>query len=451
MAIEKRGNSWRIGVKKKDSSGKFVWFRRTVPVPPSLSDEEARIYCKGLLEDFKREVEAGAILDPAMDYTVRDFFSVWDAKHLQINVEPTTRFNYKYLMQSRVFPSLGEHKLRSLTPAVLASWVAEISLSPRRTTRLPEDQLKEKRRPSAIARMASDEKLNKPLSKRTVQHYYDVLDDMLDKAVQWGCLESNPLKKVDRPKPKKSRAKSLSEEQALFVLDRLADEEPSFRFAVLLAITCSLRLGETCELKLSDVDFSSGTISVTRALKYTPDTGPYVSGPKTESSIRDIRIPDTLVQLLKEEKISQDVAAAIVSPDVWHNDGYIVHAWNGKQVAHDTPSKQWRKFADRIGLAGITYHMLRHTCASILLANNIDIVAVACRLGHSDPSTTLRIYSHMLQRRDSDAADVFDKLATGQLIQEARKEEKPVEASKRLEDLDADLKRIGLKLDDFLD
>ena len=58
----------------------------------------------------------------------------------------------------------------------------------------------------------------------------------------------------------------------------------------------------------------------------------------------------------------------------------------------------------------MTFHHLRHTHATLLLANNIDVVAVAYRMGHSDPAVTLRVYAHALARRDVDAAHTFDRL-----------------------------------------
>ena len=63
---------------------------------------------------------------------------------------------------------------------------------------------------------------------------------------------------------------------------------------------------------------------------------------------------------------------------------------------HDTPSKWFRRFADAHGFQGVRFHDLRHTHATILLANNIGVVAVAHRMGHDDPSVTLRTYAHAL-------------------------------------------------------
>ncbi len=72
-------------------------------------------------------------------------------------------------------------------------------------------------------------------------------------------------------------------------------------------------------------------------------------------------------------------------PGGWQGEGLIVHGWVGRQLNKDTPSKWFRRFADAHGFEGIRFHDLRHTHATILLANNIDDVAVSSRMGHSAP------------------------------------------------------------------
>lgn len=97
----------------------------------------------------------------------------------------------------------------------------------------------------------------------------------------------------------------------------------------------------------------------------------------------------------------------------------IAYPWNGAQLHHDTPSKWFRRFADAHGFEGVRFHDLRHTHATILLANNIDAVAVATRMGHADASVTLRIYAHALRRRDEDAAQAAQGLLDrAQLVEE---------------------------------
>jgi integrase len=91
----------------------------------------------------------------------------------------------------------------------------------------------------------------------------------------------------------------------------------------------------------------------------------------------------------------------------WRGVGRIVCNWDGTPMHHDTPSKQFRAFADKHGFEGVRFHDLRHTHATLLFASNIDAVAVATRLGHAKADTTLRIYAHALKRRDEDSAQAM--------------------------------------------
>ncbi len=402
--IEKRGrNSWRIGI-QVPVDGEWQWVRDTIKFPPEMSEAQQRREAKKALACLTADVEAGRIKPSQGQHTVRSFSELWMNQHVGPNLSENTYKDYRHFLDARILPLIGDVPLKKLTPLVLNQWLLDVRQSPRRTTRLPDEKLKTPRRPSDAAKMTSPEKLNKPLSPRTIQHYYDTLYAMLDKAVQWEILNHNPLDKVDRPKAKKPKVNYLTEERAVELLRCLRDEpNMCYRAALLLALLCGLRLGEVGALRLDDVDWQQGTIDISRALKYTPQAGNFVGGAKTESSERLIALPPGMMAVLHETREYQKEVASWAG-DLWVGEGWIVHAWNGAHLHHDTPSKWFRRFADAHGFEGVRYHDLRHTHATVLLANNIDAVAVASRLGHADATTTLRTYAHALRRRDDDAA-----------------------------------------------
>lgn len=408
--IEKRGKgSWRIGIQVETPSG-WKWVRETIHVDPLLSDSKQRKEAEKALARLQTEVDAGEKGPPGYHYTVRTWAEVWLEKEIKPNCSPVTYANYKYLLNSRILPMLGDVGLSRLTPVMLTEWVAQLRQAPRKSTRLPDDQLAHKRSPSKQLR---DDIQGKPLSVKTLQNYYSCLDTMLDAAVRLDVLASNPMEKVTRPTGRKKKAQFLSEERALELLRCLKDEpNMCYRCAVLLALCCGLRLGEVGELKLSDVDWDRGTIDISRALKYTSINGNFVDAPKTYAGERIITLPAGMMTVLHETREYQKECQQLV-PHLWKGEGWIVHAWDGSQLHHDTPSKWFRRFADAHGFQGVTFHNLRHTHATILLANNIDVVAVAHRMGHSDPSVTLRTYAHALTRRDQDAAQTLDRLFGG--------------------------------------
>ena len=355
--IEKRGKgSWRIGIQVDTPSG-WKWVRETIHVDPLLSDSKQRKEAEKALARLQTEVDAGEKGPSGFHYTVRSWSEVWLEKEIKPNCSPVTYANYQYLLNSRILPTLGDVGLSRLTPVMLTDWVAQLRQSPRKSTRLPDDQLTHKRSPS---RQVREDGQGKPLSVKTLQNYYSCLDAMLGAAVRLEVLASNPMEKVTRPTGRKKRAQFLTEERALELLRCLKDEpNMCYRCAVLLALLCGLRLGEVGELKLSDVDWDHGTIDISRALKYTSIDGNFVDAPKTYAGERIITLPAGMMTVLHETREYQKECQQLV-PHLWRGEGWIVHGWDGRQLHHDTPSKWFRRFADAHGFQGITFHNLRH-------------------------------------------------------------------------------------------
>ncbi len=417
--IEQRSNnSWRIRV-YVNVGGKRRYVSDTLHFPASMPEAEQRQRAEETLADLEADIAAGNINTERPDVTLSQFASVY----LQDYVRPSTSANnlktVSNLISMRILPALGDVLLRQLTPIRLTRFINSLRVSPKAQQSLPPDQrVRRSADPSKLARdvaayAAEQERLAlhpDTLSARTIHHYYQTLYAMLQKAVQWDYLPTNPMDKVDAPKYRKSKMHFLTDEQAVDLLRKLAHEENlSFRCAVLLALLCGLRLGEVGALTFSDVDFTNGTISISTALKYTPETGNFIGYPKSEAGERIVDLPAGMVFLL-EETHQYHLYCQEVLGDRWRGTGRIVCDWDGTPLAHGTPSKQWSRFAESHGFPGISFHELRHTHATLLLASNIDAVAVASRLGHSDATVTLQAYAHALRRRDADSAIVMQRL-----------------------------------------
>lgn len=405
--IEKRGpNSWRVGQLVTTDDGR-KWIRRTLSFPATMPEAEQRHAAEVALARLIVDIEDGRA-KPATHLTVRQLADLWMQNHIEPNCQPPTIKTYRNFLDKRILPLIGDVSLDKITPLMMSTYLAELRNLPKETQSKPDEQLKRKRTPSDQAKMSKDK--DKTLSAKTIRHYYDTLNAMFKQAVLWELMSRNPMDGVVRPKVRKKAVKYLDDEKAVQLLRCLKDEENmSFRSAVLLALTCGLRLGEAGALNLSDVDWKEGTIDIQRARKYTPETGNYDGDTKSEAGERLITLPPAMLALLDEtRKYQADLAEKI--GDRWRGDGRIVCNWDGTAYHHDTPSKQWSIFANKNGFDGVRFHDLRHTHATLLFANNIDAVAVASRLGHSDASTTLRTYAHALRRRDVDSANAMQKL-----------------------------------------
>ena len=410
--VEKRGrNSWRIGTQVKIGSG-WQWVRIPLRMDPELSEDAQRRAAEREL----RKLEDRLAGRPAEAPTVREWSETWLTKHLSQDASPVTVSNYRYLLNSRILPQLGDLPLTDLTPARLTDWLYNLRKEPRKSTRLPDDKLKRPRRQGE--QLITDAQAAKPLSAKTAQNYLGCVKTMLAAAVRVGLLEYNPADRVQGPKRRKKKKATLPEAEVIALLQLIITEaETPLKLAVLLAMLCSLRLGEVGALKYSDIDWDAGTITVDRSLKYTPADGAFISEPKTEAGDRVITLPPSMVRILRDA-MWDDVMEAQDLPEKWKGAFWIVHSRHGARVNKDTPSKWFRRFADDHGFQGLTFHGLRHVHASMLLQHHVDLQSVSVRMGHSDPSVTLRAYADAMPARDQEAAATMDRLllATGSVV-----------------------------------
>lgn len=403
--VEKRGkNSWRIATQVKVNN-EWQWVRMTLRMDPEVpEDVQRRDACRELK---KLEDRLAGELDNVP--TLSEWSETWLTHHLDLDASPVTVANYRYLLSSRILPTLGDKLLPDLTPAILTDWLHNLRMDSRRTTRLPDDQLKRPRRSGE--KLVPKSKQKKPLSAKTAANYYGCMKTMLAAAVRVGYLDYNPMDRVQRPKIRKTKKKALPEAEVIALLKLIMTEaDPPLMLAVLLAMLCSLRLGEVCALTYFSVNWHNRTITVDRSLKYTSEDGSFIGTPKSDSGSRVITLPPAMIMILRNAMWA-DVEAEMTDPK-WagNNRRFIVHGRHGTRVNKDTPSKWFRTFADAHGFPGLTFHGLRHIHASVLLQHNVDIQSISARMGHSDPSITLRAYSDAMQARDLDAALAMDQL-----------------------------------------
>ena len=423
--VEKRGkNSWRIGTQVK-IGGEWQWVRIPLRMDPDLTEAAQRKQAERELAILEARLK-GELLDVP---TLRDWSETWLTKHLDQDASPVTVANYRYLLSSRILPQLGDKYLPDLTPAVLTDWLYNLRKDKRKTTRLPDDKLKHPRR--AGEELITDAQRAKPLSVKTALNYYGCMKTMLAAAVRIGLLEYNPMDRVQRPKKRKKKKTTLQEQEVVVLLQLIISEaQTPLKLAVLLAMLCSLRLGEVGALKYSAVDWEAGTITVDRALKYTPATGAFIAETKTDAGDRVITLPPSMIRILKDA-MWEDAAEEQDDPEKWKGAGWIVHSRHGARANKDTPSKWFRKFADAHGFQGVTFHGLRHIHATILLQHRIDLQSVSSRMGHSDPSVTLRAYADAMPARDQEAAAAMDRIliTTGAVPADQSADPAPVSAS----------------------
>jgi integrase len=343
-----------------------------------------------LLAKFITEVESGDFTQPTK-ITFNEFVKKWLENYAEPVLAPKTLVWYKQLLEARILPSFGDKKLEKIKPIDITSFYGSL-----RTTHKYIKIYGDGRR---------EERTSKGLSDKTIRHHHGIICAIFEKAIKWDVYKGdNPAHHVDAPRVERKKAKCYDLDQANAMLKALEKEELKHRIAVMIALTTGARLGEIMGLEWQDIDFKSKTLEIRQASQYLPGKGVFLKDPKTETSKRKMSVHSGLLKLLETYKADQQEKGFLCA-----NNNRLFVTWDGKPMHPGSMSKWFPKFLTRNKLPRIKFHELRHTNATFLISQGIDVQTVAGRLGHSTSVTTQNIYSHYLQSKDKQVADLMEQ------------------------------------------
>ena len=244
--------------------------------------------------------------------------------------------------------------------------------------------------------------LARGLSPSSVRRFHSVLHASLARAVKWG---HDPDNKADRATPPSLVSKTVTAPELMDVQRLIQEAErdkPVLAAAIALAAVTGARRGELCALRWSDVDWSRQRLTISRSL--TDIDGVMKPGPTKTHQQRYIALDDTLLALLNKRHSDQEAYATAVGVELVE-DPFILSPVSdgGTAFKPDTLTDYYKRTAKKLGL-DTHFHELRHFTATTAVASGTDIRTVSGRLGHADPSVTLRVYSHAVEERDRDLA-----------------------------------------------
>ena len=388
-SIEKRGkNSYRLTVSEGfDLNGNPMIHRKTVH--GNKKDAEVE------LAKFVTEVQNGLVID-GKSLKFSEFTEIWKRDYGSKELAPSTYKRYCRMLETRLLPYFGHFYINKIKPTDIMKFYDLLE---------KDTQLVKKKGNNGA-------KTKKPLSGKTILEHHRLLRAMLHKAVYWQLIVANPAERVQPPKARKPKRRSYDDEQTKILLENLellSIEDTKYKVAITLTIFTGVRLGELMGLEWQDVDFKNGIISINRSSQYLSDMGVFTKVPKTESSIREIAIPEFIISLLEEYKLWYEEQKSIYG-ELWANSDRLFVQADGKPMHPSTISKWFVKYVGQIGLPVINFHGLRHTNASLLVAQNIDIAVISARLGHAQISTTLDFYVHPLLSHNRKAGYALENL-----------------------------------------
>lgn len=250
-------------------------------------------------------------------------------------------------------------------------------------------------------------KLSKTYSYSQLKYLNSVLKTFFNWCIDSGYILRNPCLKVDIKGNKneiiinhKQEVEILSEDEISTIRKHLKGS--SMELLILLDLATGLRQGELLALNWKDIDLKNKTLTVNKSVKevyiYEDENNRHIETifqvPKTQNSFRTISIPDALIHVLKNEK---------------NKNGLLFHDNNGNPLRAKNVSYQWKKILKDCNIPHKKFHAIRHTYASMLLKNGVDIETVAELMGHTAISIT-QIYLHSSANQKQDAVNKLNYL-----------------------------------------
>ncbi len=346
------------------------WSKRAIE--KALKDEVA---------EFQRAVDAGEVLsktekqavkaaeaaeaaareaERAMLKTVRQYAEKVFMPKKELSVAENTRLSYWSNLNEHIFPAFGDCLISNVSTAMINGMLSDFQ--------------KTHKYGSAVK-------------------LFNVCNGLFGMAFRDGTIAVNPMYRVERPAQKKDEKavteadKALREKELNHVLDCVSKEPLKWQAFIYLAADTGARRGELCGLQWADISYKKGVVTFRRNLQYSRDKGGIYECTPKGGKARSVDVGEETIAILKRWAAEQ--ASSRLSKWVFTRDGE-----DAPMFPNTTPNWYFKKFGERYEIPGFHPHLLRHTSASLCLTNGADVKSVADRLGHSDASVTLRVYSH---------------------------------------------------------
>jgi len=277
------------------------------------------------------------------------------------------------------FTSLDNLRINQITITTIERFIAELQNKPLSTSTT--------RKPGYIP-TGKEKKIN----LNTVRKIIMTLNQIMSYAVRHRLLDYNPVRDAERPRNQgiegqEEKISILTPEQIRNFLEAVTDQK--YKTLFLTAILTGARQGELLGLKWSDIDFSKKQLNINRTFNH----GRFFT-PKTKGSKRSIDLAPMLIRELAAWQLACS----------GRNDDLVFPNEAGEPMNYSNMvNRHYKKALKAAGNPKIRFHDLRHTYASLLLAQGENIKYVQNQLGHSSPTVTLNVYAHLMKKENQEA------------------------------------------------
>jgi integrase len=338
------------------------------------------------LHELSASLQKGDYVEPSKltvaDY-VRSRIAQWAASG---RISPKTTERYTELIDNQIAPHIGAVPIQKLKASDIEGWHTSLKIRGRKDGK-------------------------GGVSNRTISHAHRVLSKALRDAVRHNIVSKNVAAEERAPAVAADEMIILTPEQVRDLPVKLNGQRMYAR--AITALYTGMRPQELLALRWNALDLNAKppTVAVSEALEGTKQHGLRFKGPKTASGRRQITLPDIVVDVLREHKrqqLEERMALGLGRPS---EDALVFPALRDPSLpqAPDAFSAEWRDAADKIGLCGVPLYSLRHTHASQLIDEGVDVVTISKRLGHASPAITLKVYAHLFRKDDGKAAEAINR------------------------------------------
>lgn len=375
---------WRGAVTWTEPDG--TRSRRIVSAPTST---EAR----DKLDALRRELRLGTLAPAGPRQTLSDFLATWIERDRN-RVRPSTWRQREMHVRCYLIPALGRHALVRLSAADVERATAAFMANGRPET--VDDRRRGRQRHS-------------PVSPLTARHVRATLRRALGDAARDGLVGRNAAADARPPYVPHSPVAYLTAPDVQRLLDATAGSAQGPLYA--LAATTGLRLGELLGLTWPDV--ADGTLTVRRSLARSAAGGWELAQPKSARSRRTIPLPAIARDALDRQRVRQDTERASAGAAWQDRDGLVFTDGVGRPLRPEGVSARFRRERDDAGVPKVRFHDLRHSAATMMLAEGVPLAVISEWLGHAGIAITASHYAAVVPALRHEAAAAMDRALMG--------------------------------------
>lgn len=374
----------------RGADGRYKRKTKTYTVDPNLKLTPKRLqeHIEHEYLKFKQEVLSGIYVSPGK-MTVSAFVEQWRVKHAVKELSDTSYINHMSRLENHILPVIGHLRMDQVNSLTLLD---------------------------LLSNLARKDGSGRKLSYRSTDDVYKTLKNIFKHAAKWKVIAADPMQGVSKPKNKDTVEKKLNvynAEEVEAILEEVGSEPYHWQVFLTLAIVAGIRRGENLGLEWSKVDFENNRIEITQTI-VKGKRGAIIKGPKTKKSNRLVTLPPSVMEELKQYK-KHWAETKLKNADKWIEEK---HEWlfcnpDGTHFYPTSPTTWWRRFTDKANVRYIKLHDMRHTSATLMIAQGIHAKIISERLGHSSIRITMDTYGHALRSADEAAANSFEVLFSG--------------------------------------